>query len=96
MLGTFTEDASVQISKVLNENQLKKVLFTGGGTYNSFLTEKIRSKTDAEIIIPEKDIIDYKEALIFAFMGVLTVNNEINVLASATGSSNDHCSGIIA
>lgn len=96
LLATFTEHASVQISKVLNENQLKKVLFTGGGTYNSFLTEKIRSKTDAEIIIPEKDIIDYKEALIFAFMGVLRVNNEINVLASATGSSKDHCSGIIA
>ena len=40
-------------------------------------------------------IIDFKEALIFAFMGVLRVNNEINVLSSATGSSLDHSSGII-
>ncbi|KQS89789.1 anhydro-N-acetylmuramic acid kinase [Chryseobacterium sp. Leaf394] len=95
-LATFTEHAAVQISKISNENHLKKVLFTGGGTYNFFLIEKIRSKTSAEIIIPEKTIIDFKEALIFAFMGVLRMNNEINVLSSATGSSNDHSSGIIA
>ncbi len=96
LLATFTEHASVQISKVLNENRLKKVLFTGGGTYNAYLIENIKAKTKAEIIIPDKDIIDYKEALIFAFMGVLRLNNEINVLSSATGSSSDHCSGIIA
>ncbi|GEN76425.1 anhydro-N-acetylmuramic acid kinase [Chryseobacterium hagamense] len=95
LLATFTEHASVQISEVLNENRLKKVLFTGGGTYNSYLIGKIKSKTDTEIIIPGKNIIDYKEALIFAFMGVLRLNNEINVLASATGSSRDHCSGMI-
>lgn len=96
LLATFTEHASVQISKVLNENQLKKVLFTGGGTYNSFLIEKIRARTAAEIIIPGKELIDFKEALIFAFMGVLRLNNEVNVLGSATGSSKDHCSGVIA
>ncbi|KAA0128061.1 anhydro-N-acetylmuramic acid kinase [Chryseobacterium sp. SN22] len=96
LLATFTEHASIQISKVLNENRLKKVLFTGGGTYNAYLIEKIKSQTEAEIIIPEKDIIDYKEALIFALMGVLRMNNEINVLASATGSTRDHCSGVTA
>ena len=95
-LATFTEHSAVQISKIFNDNQLKKVLSTGGGTYNTFLIEKIKSKTSAEIIIPEKTIIDFKEALIFAFMGVLRMNNEINVLSSATGSSNDHSSGIIA
>ncbi|HEX7871074.1 MAG TPA: anhydro-N-acetylmuramic acid kinase [Chryseobacterium sp.] len=96
ILATFTEHVAVQISKVFNDNNLKKVLFTGGGTYNQFLIEKIKSKTQSEIIIPEKEIIDFKEALIFAFMGVLRWNNEINVLASATGSSHNHSSGIIA
>lgn len=96
ILATFTEHAAQQISKVFNENQLKNVLFTGGGTYNQYLIEKIKEKTTTEIIIPQKDIIEYKEALIFAFMGVLRFNNEINVLASATGSSQDHSSGVIA
>ncbi|NPA09422.1 MAG: anhydro-N-acetylmuramic acid kinase, partial [Chlorobi bacterium] len=67
-----------------------------GGAYNQYFIEKIEAKTNAEIIIPEKTIIDFKEALIFAFMGVLRYNNEINVLSSATGSSQDHSSGIIA
>lgn len=95
-LASFTEHSAVQISKIFNENELKKVLFTGGGTYNTFLIEKLKSKTSAEIIIPEKTIIDFKEALIFAFMGVLRINDDINVLSSATGSLNDHSSGIIA
>lgn len=96
VLATFTEHASEQISKVFNHYQLKKVLFTGGGTYNYYLIEKIKEKTDSQIVIPEKEIIDFKEALIFAFMGVLKMKGEINVLSSATGSSQDHSSGTFA
>ncbi|MBT2620436.1 anhydro-N-acetylmuramic acid kinase [Chryseobacterium sp. ISL-6] len=96
LLATFTEHIAQQISNVINDNALKNILFTGGGTYNTFLIEKIRTKTSAEIIIPEKQIIDYKEALIFALMGALKLTNDINVLSSATGSYRDHSSGIIA
>lgn len=95
LLATFTEHIAQQISYVINDHALEKILFTGGGTHNTYLIEKIRAKTKAEIIIPDKQIIDYKEALIFAFMGVLKLNNEVNVLASATGSYRDHSSGII-
>lgn len=95
-LATFTEHIAQQISKVINENTIKNILITGGGAYNSFLIEKIKEKTESKVIIPEQKIIEYKEALIFAFMGVLKMNNEINVLSSATGSSADHCSGVIA
>lgn len=96
ILATFSEHAAEQISNIFNQYQLKKILFTGGGTYNSYLIEKIKEKTRSEAIIPEKEIIDFKEALIFAFMGVLKINGEINVLSSATGSTHDHSSGIIA
>lgn len=95
-LATFTEHTAQQIANVINQYTIKDILVTGGGAYNAFLIEKIRSKTTAEVIIPEKKIIDYKEALIFAFMGVLRMNNEMNVLSSATGSTNDHSSGVIA
>ncbi|KIC63663.1 anhydro-N-acetylmuramic acid kinase [Chryseobacterium taiwanense] len=96
VLATFTEHVAQQISNVFNENHLNNVLCTGGGTFNQYLIEKISSKTNTEIIIPKKELIEYKEALIFAFMGVLKLNNEINVLSSATGSSHDHSSGIFA
>ncbi|MBU4539112.1 MAG: anhydro-N-acetylmuramic acid kinase [Weeksellaceae bacterium] len=95
ILATFTKHAAVQISAVFNQFNLKKVLFTGGGTYNKYLLERIKTMSDTEIIVPEKKLIDYKEGLIFAFMGVLRVNHEINVLSSATGSTEDHSSGII-
>jgi anhydro-N-acetylmuramic acid kinase len=70
-------------------------LITGGGAYNNYLIEKIKAKTKTEIHIPEKEIIEYKEALIFAFMGVLRLLDLNNVLSSATGSSRDHSSGLI-
>ena len=95
VLATFTEHIAIQISKVFNENQLKKVLVTGGGAFNAYLIEKLKEKTTSEIIIPDEKIINFKEALIFALMGVLRMNNEANVLCSATGSSANHSSGII-
>ncbi len=94
-LATFTEHLAFQIAKIFRKHHLKKVLFTGGGTYNSHLLERIRHFSETEIIVPKKDVIDFKEALIFAFMGVLKLNNEINVLSSATGSSEDHITGIL-
>lgn len=95
LLATFTEHSAVQIAKILDEFEIKNVLITGGGTYNSYLIEKIKAKTKTEIQIPAGEIIEYKEALIFAFMGVLRSLNLNNVLSSATGSLTDHSSGLI-
>lgn len=95
LLATFTEHSAVQIAKIFNEFEIKNVLITGGGTYNNYLIEKIKAKTKTEIHIPKKEIIEYKEALIFAFMGVLRSLSLNNVLSSATGSLSDHSSGLI-
>jgi len=95
VLATFTEHAAIQVAEVLNRNAIQKIVFTGGGTYNTYFLERIKTKTETQIIVPEEEIINFKEALIFAFMGVLRVNNEINILSSATGSSQNHCSGIM-
>lgn len=95
LLASFTEHSAVQIAKILDEFDVKNIFITGGGTYNNYLIEKIKAKTKTEIQIPKKGIIEYKEALIFAFMGVLRSLNLDNVLSSATGSQNDHCSGLV-
>ena len=95
ILATFTEHSAQKIAEILNRDNIKNVLITGGGTYNDFLLEKIKFKTKTQIVIPKNKIIDFKEALIFAFMGVLKLRAENNVLSSATGSSHDHCSGIL-
>lgn len=94
-LATLTEHAAEKISEIFKIYHLKNVLVTGGGAYNTYLISKIREKSDTSVIIPEKTIVDFKEALIFAFMGALRIRNEINVLSSATGSAKDHCTGIL-
>ena len=93
LLNTLSNHIANQISNNLND--IDKVLVTGGGAYNDYLIDIIRSKTDSEIIIPSKNIIEFKEALIFAFLGVLRYLNINNCYSSVTGASKDHCSGKI-
>ena len=68
---------------------------TGGGAKNKFLKSLIFKKLKNKIIIPSDELIDFKEALIFAFLGVLKFRNENNCLSSVTGASRDHLSGVI-
>jgi anhydro-N-acetylmuramic acid kinase len=95
ILRSFYEHIAIQITKVINENEGKNVLITGGGTKNLFLVELIEQKCKYEIVIPDKNLIDYKEALIFAFLGFLRVHNIPNVFSSVTGASVNHCGGSI-
>ena len=99
-LRTFSEHVAVQISTVVNgsgkEHQdRKKLLITGGGAFNTFLISRIAALSRAAVVIPDKKIIDYKEALIFAFLGVLRWRGEVNCLSSVTGAVTDHVGGAI-
>lgn len=94
-LCTLYEHISDQITKVISSNPEKKVLVTGGGAYNKYLIERIRAKTKAQIIIPSNQIVEFKEALIFALLGILRYNRKINCLSSVTGAISDSSSGII-
>jgi anhydro-N-acetylmuramic acid kinase len=93
-LSTFVEHIAIQISNNLNTTN-KTVLLTGGGTFNSYLVKRIKINTNNKIIIPSKQIIDLKEALIFAFLGVLRLREEVNCLQSVTGASRDNIGGCI-
>jgi anhydro-N-acetylmuramic acid kinase len=57
--------------------------------------ENIRGYSKHEFIIPPKVIVDFKEALVFAFLGMLRTKVRVNVFASVTGSKNDHCGGAL-
>ena len=93
LMHTYLVHISKEIAK--NLNQSNSVLITGGGAYNSFLIEQIRKHTKAELILPERLLIEYKEAIIFGFLGVLKFRKEINCLKSVTGSKKNHSSGKI-
>lgn len=95
-LHTFTEHIAYQTAQALQPFQptSKKILITGGGAYNNFLIDRIQFYLpNIQIVIPDAKTLEYKEALIFALLGVLRLRNEINVLCSVTGAKHDHCSG---
>jgi len=95
ILATLIAHASEQICRVLNTLD-GDILFTGGGVYNDYLMEGIQEKSkNCNIVVPDKDLIDFKEALIFSFLGLLRKKKQINVFASVTGAEIDHSSGRI-
>jgi len=94
-IATITEHCAIQIAKSFDEINAKKVLCTGGGAFNKYLVERIQYHSAADLVIPDKKMIEGKEALIFAFLGKRRLENKINVLSSATGASRDSSSGII-
>ena len=94
-LNTFTEHITFQIAVALPSKK-GKLLATGGGAYNDFLIERLKFwLPELEIIITDKKTIEFKEALIFALLGVLKLRNEINVLSSVTGAKHNHTSGVV-
>ena len=95
ILATATEHIAQQITSATNHLEKSKILITGGGAKNNYLVERISALSKHEAVIPDTMIIDYKEALIFAFLGVLKMEGKINVLSSVTGASSDSSSGNI-
>ena len=93
ILMTFIDHISFQINESVKKHTLNKILITGGGAFNKNLIETIKSKVKHKVIIPNKEIINFKEALIFAYLGILRINNEINCLKSVTGAKKNHSSG---
>ena len=90
----ITEQISVQL-KLHSGNDSKTVFITGGGAFNNYLIEMLAGKLSPliEVIIPSNELISFKEALVFAYMGLMRVLGEVNVLSSVTGASKDSSSG---
>ena len=94
LLHTYTIHVARQINKVIVGSN-KKVLITGGGTFNEFLISLLKKDTYNNIIIESEEITNFKEAIIFSFLAVLKIRGEVNCLASVTGAEKDHSSGEI-
>ncbi|MFI5133582.1 MAG: anhydro-N-acetylmuramic acid kinase [Chitinophagales bacterium] len=81
-----------------HQTVIQKLLATGGGAFNTFLIERLRAelnKLNIEITIPDKKLVNFKEAMIMAFIGVLRWRQEYNILSSVTGASRDSIGGAL-
>lgn len=97
-LATICEHIALKITEAVSEsNEISKMLVTGGGAFNAFLIERIQTKLNnrCELVVPDPELIGFKEALIFAFLGLLRIQNKPNALKSATGASCDNIGGAL-
>lgn len=95
LMATLVEHITVQTERAFRRSGAQKILMTGGGAFNRFLVEQLREKTGLTLVIPDQILVKYKEALIFALLGLLRTRGEINCLSSVTGGEKDLSAGTI-
>lgn len=94
-LATAVEHVAWAINFGLEKLNSEKIFVTGGGVWNTYLMKRIAFYWKKEIQIPEKQIVNQKEALCFAFLGIRRLRGEINILSSVTGGAKDSCDGTV-
>lgn len=104
-LRTFCEHIAVQIKKALDmtrnaspNTDHSRLLTTGGGAFNTFLIQQLQEQLKElriEVVVPDEKLVNFKEALIMAFIGVLRWRQEYNVLCSVTGAVRDSIGGAL-
>lgn len=97
-LATCCESAAREIAKAIPADMKgAQVLCTGGGAFNSFLVSRMLEAADDRfmLVVPDDEIIKFKEAMVFGFLGVLRVRDEVNCLSSVTGAARDTSGGIL-
>jgi anhydro-N-acetylmuramic acid kinase len=99
LLRTYVEHIAGQIAMAVEKLEVKgekKLLVTGGGAFNTFLMSRIGELLpNITVVIPENNLVQYKEALIMAFIGVLRWRQENNVLSGVTGAERDSIGGAL-
>ena len=107
-LRTYVEHVVQQVKKAVEgressmvngeTNDGAKLLVTGGGALNTFMVQRLKEELQAlevEVVVPDENLVQYKEALVMALIGVLRWRQEYNVLASVTGAKRDSIGGAL-
>ena len=94
-LRTYVEHIAIQIAQQLKTAKINSVMITGGGALNTFLIDRIGSHYSGKIVIPDNELINFKEAIVFAFLGALYLSGRSNTLSSVTGAKKDTTGGVL-
>ena len=97
LLCTVVHHIARQVAHVVGQQRIGSMLITGGGAFNKYLVECITDLLPSvEVIVPDSETVNYKEAIIFAFLGYLRLSGQVNTLASVTGARCDSVGGTIS
>jgi anhydro-N-acetylmuramic acid kinase len=101
-MRTVVEHIAVQTANAVSQlnkgGAPLKLLITGGGANNSFLVSRIQSLLEplnVEAVLPDPYIVDFKESLVVALLGILRWREENSALAEITGASRDSIGGAV-
>lgn len=94
-LATCVEYTALMIADALKTQHLNSVLITGGGAYNTFLLKRLQAQYSGQLEIPSDTVIQFKEAIVFAYLGYLRATEQTNTLHSVTKASRDSIGGCI-
>ncbi len=92
-LATLVEFYAHIIAKAMQSSKAKTTLITGGGAYNHYFIERLSELSSTNLIVPDAKLIEFKEAIIFGFLGVLRIREEENTISSVTGAQKSYSSG---
>ena len=95
ILCTLTHHCAYQISQTLNNNKLNNVFITGGGAFNNYLINTLKHYFNGTVTIPDEQVVNFKESLIFAFLGYLRLTEQTNTLCTVTGAVKDSIGGAV-
>lgn len=97
LLCTVVHHIARQVAHVVGQQRIGSLLITGGGAFNKYLVECITGLLPSvEVVVPDSETVNYKEAIIFAFLGYLRLSGQVNTLASVTGARCDSVGGTIS
>ncbi len=92
-MASFVEHAAIQISQCMSGEKHEKVLVTGGGAFHDYFINRLKDLTSTTICIPDHQTVNFKEALVFAYLGLLRHQGQPNCLSSVTGAPHDNSGG---
>lgn len=95
VLSTMTEYIAQAIAHELRQRPTGSCYITGGGALNTYLIQRIQAHSDWKMVVGTSEDIHFKEAIAFALLAYLRMENRINVLHSVTGARCDHSAGIV-
>lgn len=98
VLYTLCQHISAQIARsVLAHKNKGKMLVTGGGAFNGFLLECLKNEMTStwEVEVPDSQLVSFKEAYCFAYLGLKRWLGEVNCFSEVTGARKDSCAGAI-
>ncbi|MDO9511506.1 MAG: anhydro-N-acetylmuramic acid kinase [Bacteroidales bacterium] len=94
-MATVCEFLALILAKDCQQYGVQKMLVSGGGTHNSYLMARIEYHCNTEVVVPDRLTVDYKEAIVFAFLGCLRMLSRPNALKSVTGAQRNSVGGAV-